>query len=125
MNHSVLATDEMGSVRVFRYQQDPQDNSIDYYHIYLEHLNDVYLCIISADCNVLVTVGSLDKSIIIWKVKNFGVVGPKGLATQRRASKPATKRIDIKESRKVLWLQKNSFTQNYYLFDVVIVIYNS
>jgi hypothetical protein len=38
------------------------------------YLNDVYLCIASADCNTLVSVGKHDKSIIIWKIKNFDIV---------------------------------------------------
>lgn len=71
MNHSVLVTDEMGSLRIYRYKQNIEENSIEYYQVYLEHLNDVYQCIISSDCSTLVTVGRHDKSIIIWKIKNF------------------------------------------------------
>lgn len=71
MNHSVLATDEMGSVRIFKYGQNFEDNNIEYYRIYLEHLNNVYICMISSDCSVLVTVGWHDQAIILWKIKNF------------------------------------------------------
>lgn len=71
MNHSVIAADEMGSLRVFRYEQNLENNVIEYYRIYLEHLNNVALCIISADCSLLATVGWQDRSIILWKVKNF------------------------------------------------------
>lgn len=43
MNHSIIATDEMGSIRVFEYpivagnNKDKQD--ISYYRFYVEHLN--------------------------------------------------------------------------------------
>ena len=43
----------------------------------MEHLNDVYLCMISADCSILVTVSKYDRSIILWKVKNFDMVANK------------------------------------------------
>lgn len=77
MNHSVIVSDEMGSLRVFRYEQNIEENLIEYYGIYLEHLNDVHLCIVSADCTILVTVGKYDRSIVLWKVKNFDMLAAK------------------------------------------------
>lgn len=71
---------------------------MEYYHIYLEHLNDVYLCIISSDCSILVTVGSYDKSIIIWKIKNFDMLTSKKQFVDKKNSKTAAKLLAISEN---------------------------
>ena len=70
-NHSILATDEMGSVRVYRYRKESQGHEINYDRFYLEHLNEVFLCVLSSNCALLVTVGRCDRCIFIWKVSNF------------------------------------------------------
>lgn len=85
MNHSVITTDEMGSLRVFRYDQNFEDNLIEYYRIYLEHLSNIYLCIISADCTLLVTVGWEDRSIILWRVKNFDLNNAKNNQIKKKS----------------------------------------
>lgn len=52
MNKCVLATDEMGSLRLFPYPISPNCGQV-----YVEHLNHVYLCVVSPDSRSLVTVG--------------------------------------------------------------------
>lgn len=86
----------MGGVKLFRYEQNVEENSMEYYKVYFEHLNDVYLCIISSDCSILVTIGRYDRSIIIWKIKNFALLTAKnsnknesrtGLSSNKRNGK--------------------------------------
>lgn len=90
MNHSIIVTDEMGSLRIFKYEQNIEENvnsvEYDYYQIYLEHLNDVYLCMISADCSIVVTVGRYDRSIILWKIKNFDMLMSKAMNNMNNGS---------------------------------------
>jgi hypothetical protein len=40
---------------------------------------------ISADCSILVTVSKYDRSIILWKVKNFDMVATKNAKKKLKA----------------------------------------
>ena len=68
MNLSILATDEIGSLRVFKYPLILDDRELTYRKFYLENLNTVFLAILSSDSRTLVTVGKEDRSILIWKI---------------------------------------------------------
>ena len=61
----------MGSVRVYRHQKENEDHEINYHRFYLEHLNEVFLCVLSSNCAILVTVGRRDRCIFIWKVRHL------------------------------------------------------
>jgi len=63
MNKCVVATDEMGSLRLFPYPFIPNRSQV-----YVEHLNHVYLCVLSPDSRTLVTVGREDRAIHFWEV---------------------------------------------------------
>ncbi len=59
----------MGSVRVFEYPVMGVKDQLMYYRFYVEHLNEVYLCVLSQDSRLLATVGKEDKSLLLWKIK--------------------------------------------------------
>lgn len=60
----VIATDEIGSVRVFAYPITA--NKDQSYQVYIEHLNHIYICVLSPDNRMLVTVSREDRAIHIW-----------------------------------------------------------
>jgi WD40 repeat protein len=64
MNEGVIATDEMGSVRVFPYPLAANRN----YKVHIDHLNHIYLCVLSPDYHTLVTVSREDRAIHLWEV---------------------------------------------------------
>jgi WD40 repeat protein len=62
-NKCLIATDESGSVRVFNY---PRTEKGTISKVYIEHLNEVFICVISKDERTMITVGREDKSIHFW-----------------------------------------------------------
>lgn len=60
MNKCLVATDQMGSVRVFVKGLLSQ--------VCIEHLNEVYICAVSPFNRLLVTVGKEDRAIHFWEI---------------------------------------------------------
>lgn len=60
MNKCLVATDEIGSVRVFVRGVLRQ--------ICIEHLNEVYICTVSPFNRLLVTVGKQDRAMHFWEI---------------------------------------------------------
>ena len=65
MDKCVVATDQMGSLRIFSY---PVLADRGYYHCPIEHLNDVGICLTTPECKWLVTYSPVDRCINIWEV---------------------------------------------------------
>jgi WD40 repeat protein len=63
MNKCLVATDEIGSVRVFREPFSGKGAS----QICIEHLNEVYICDVSPDSRLLVTVSREDRAMHFWE----------------------------------------------------------
>ncbi len=59
-NKCLVATDEMGSVRVFVKGVLSQ--------VCIEHLNEVYICVVSPYNRQLVTVSRVDRAMHFWEL---------------------------------------------------------
>jgi len=66
---TLAVTDEMGTIRLFRYPCE-ENSGIGYYRCYNEHMNNVDNFVLSVDRNYLLTSSRTDKSIFLWKVKS-------------------------------------------------------
>ena len=64
MNKCWVATDEIGSIRVFR---EPLNGKGIASQICIEHLNEVYICVVSPDSKLLVTVSREDRAMHFWE----------------------------------------------------------
>lgn len=58
----------MGSVRVYKYPVLLDEKEIMYDRIYIHHLNEIHICVLSPDSRTLLTVSRYDKAIHIWKL---------------------------------------------------------
>lgn len=65
-NQCLIATDTMGSLRLFPYPLEAIKDHPS--RAYVEHLNEVYICVLSPDSRTLVTVGREDRAIHFWEV---------------------------------------------------------
>lgn len=65
MDRCVVATDEIGSLRVFSY---PVVADRGYSRCLIEHLTNIRICIATPDCKRIVTYSSMDRCINIWEV---------------------------------------------------------
>jgi WD40 repeat protein len=63
--NSLVATDEIGTIRLFEY---PCKHT-GYYQLYSQHLNYINTCHISPDWKYLITSSRVDKCIFIWRIE--------------------------------------------------------
>ena len=61
---SIIAADQIGTIRVFEY---PCESS-EYYRIYSQHLSYIRTLHVSKNGDYLISSSSIDKSIFIWRI---------------------------------------------------------
>lgn len=66
MNKCVVATDEVGTLRLFQY---PLTQERGYTECLVEHMCDITICVASPDCRKLITYSRMDRCLNLWRVE--------------------------------------------------------